>query len=190
MGKYDYVEKIVEIPEDVSVEVNEKKVKVSGKKGSLMKDFSHAPVTIVKENNHIKVYVRYGRKKEAAVVGTIASHIKNMILGVSKGFTYRMKIVYSHFPINVKVMGDKGLVVIENFIGERAPRYAKIYGNVKVTVQGDDVVIEGIDINEVSQTAANIQSATKIRNKDPRVFLDGIYVYQKAVGDEVFWKII
>jgi len=101
-----------------------------------------------------------------------------------------MKIVYSHFPINVKVMGDKGLVVIENFIGERAPRYAKIYGNVKVTVQGDDVVIEGIDINEVSQTAANIQSATKIRNKDPRVFLDGIYVYQKAVGDEVFWKII
>ncbi|MHA1238736.1 MAG: 50S ribosomal protein L6 [Candidatus Odinarchaeia archaeon] len=190
MGKFEYLEKIVEIPENIQVEVNGKKVKVTGERGTLEKDFHHAPVNISKENNKVKVYITHARKKEAATVGTIARHIQNMILGVSEGFTYKMKIVYSHFPINVKVLENENKVIIENFIGERAPRFAKIYGNVKVSIKGDDIIIEGNDIEEVSHTAANIQAATKIKDKDPRVFLDGIYVYQKLVGDRVFWKII
>ncbi|MEM2546448.1 MAG: 50S ribosomal protein L6, partial [Candidatus Bathyarchaeia archaeon] len=109
-------------------------------------------------------------------------HIKNMITGVSKGFTYKLKIVFSHFPISVKVQ-DK-TVVIENFAGERGPRKAKIIGDVKVKVSSEDIIVQGIDLEAVSQTAANIEQATKVKGKDPRVFLDGIYIYERAEGME------
>ena len=104
----------------------------------------------------------------------------NSIKGVTNGFTYKLKIVYSHFPISVKVKNN--IVSIENFTGERSPRIAKIVGNTTVIVTGDDVITSGISIEAVSQTAANIQKATKIKNKDPRVFLDGIFVYERHEG--------
>ncbi|TRO43562.1 50S ribosomal protein L6, partial [Candidatus Bathyarchaeota archaeon] len=122
------------------------------------------------------------RKKEASLVGTINSHIQNMITGVEKGFLYKLKIVFSHFPISVKVQ-DK-VVLIENFTGERRARKAKIIGDVKVKVESEDVTVEGINLEDVSQTAANIEQATKVKNKDPRVFLDGLYVYERKEGIE------
>jgi large subunit ribosomal protein L6 len=57
-------------------------------------------------------------------------------------------------------------------------------GDTKVTVKGEDIIVQGISLEDVSQTAANIQNSTKIRNKDPRVFLDGIYVFEKHEGLE------
>jgi large subunit ribosomal protein L6 len=105
-----------------------------------------------------------------------------MITGVKKGFTYKLKIVFSHFPISVKLK-DK-TILIENFTGERTPRKAKIIGNVQVKIQSEDVIIQGINLEEVSQTAANIEQATKVRRKDPRIFLDGLYVYERAEGME------
>ena len=93
-----------------------------------------------------------------------------------------MKIVYSHFPVTVKVEGKK--VLIKNFQGERAPRISIIKGNTKVVVKGDDVIITVPVLTDVSQTAANIQLKTKVKNKDHRVFLDGIYKYSKSKGIE------
>jgi large subunit ribosomal protein L6 len=90
--------------------------------------------------------------------------------------------VFSHFPISVKVQGKT--VVIENFTGERRARRVKTIGDVKVKVQSEDVVVEGINLEDVSQTAANIEQATKVKKKDPRVFLDGIYVYERNEGME------
>ena len=174
------VTKSIEVPENVEVEVKGRTVTVKGPKGVLTKDFSHAPVSITHENNVVTVKAYWPRRREEAIVGTISSHISNMIKGVTEGFVYKMKIVFSHFPISVRVDGDQ--VLIENFTGEKSPRRAKIIGDTKVTVKGDDIIIEGIDINAVSQTAANIQQATKIKNKDPRVFLDGIYVYETSSG--------
>jgi len=75
-------------------------------------------------------------------------------------------------------------VTIENFTGERSPRIAKIMGDAKVMPKGDDVTVQGINIEDVSQTAANIERATKIKKKDPRVFLDGIYTYERHKGME------
>jgi large subunit ribosomal protein L6 len=105
-----------------------------------------------------------------------------MITGVAKGFSYKLKIVFSHFPISVKVQGKA--VVIENFTGERRARRVKMIGDVKVKVQSEDIVVEGINLEDVSQTAANIEQATKVKKKDPRVFLDGIYVYERNEGME------
>jgi len=148
----------------------------------LTRDFSHAPVSIQLDGNTIKVKVEWPRKREASLVGTISSHIQNMITGTTKGFTYKLKIVFSHFPISVKVEGRK--VLIENFTGERSPRVAEIVGDTKVKVKVDDLIVQGTNLEDVSQTAANIQQATKIKKKDPRVFLDGIYIYERLEGME------
>jgi large subunit ribosomal protein L6 len=103
-----------------------------------------------------------------------------MMTGVAKGFTVKLKIVFAHFPVSVKIQDD--WVIIENFQGEQRPRQARIHGDVKIAVEGDDISVQGINIEQVTQTAANIQQATKIKKKDPRVFLDGIYVFEKSEG--------
>jgi large subunit ribosomal protein L6 len=172
----------VEIPDGVEGMLEGRTVTIKGVKGELIRDFSHAPIRIRMEGKTVTVEASWPRKKEAALVGTIHSHIQNMIKGVTKGFTYKLKIVFSHFPITAKVKGRT--LTIENFTGERSPRTAKIMGDTKVTVKGDDIIVQGISLEDVSQTAANIQNATKIRIKDPRVFLDGIYVYEKQEGLE------
>jgi len=103
-----------------------------------------------------------------------------MLKGVTQGYRYELRTVYAHFPVTVKVDERAKVLKIENFTGEKTPRYAKIVEGVKVNVKGEDLSVEGIDLNSVSQTAANIQDSTKIKKKDLRVFLDGIYVSGKG----------
>jgi len=170
----------VPIPEGVDVFVEGKHVRVEGPLGVLERDFSHASVDIRRDSGELLVEAVWPDKRRRALVGTIRSHVKNMITGVTKGFTYKLKVVSAHFPMTIRVEKDR--VVIENFSGERKPRVAKILGGVRVEIENEDVIVKGIDIQNVSQTAANIQNATRIKKKDPRVFLDGIYVFEKGEG--------
>ena len=174
------ISKTIQVPDNVNVSLDGKKVNVKGAKGSLMRDFSFATIAIEGDGKNIRIWAKWPRKKEAALVGTITSHIQNMITGVTKGYSYKLKIVFSHFPISVKLQGKS--ILIENFTGERRARSIDLIGDVKVKIEPDDIIIEGINLEHVSQTAANIEQATRVRNKDPRVFLDGIYVYERNEG--------
>jgi large subunit ribosomal protein L6 len=174
------VSKTVQVPDEVNLTLHDKMITVKGAKGLLTRDFSFAPIAIESEGKNVRIWAKWPRKKEAALVGTIYSHINNMITGVTKGYQYKLKIVFSHFPISVKLQ-DK-TILIENFTGERRPRRIKLIGSVKVKIEPEDIIVEGINIEQVSQTAANIEQATRVRNKDPRVFLDGIYVYERNEG--------
>ena len=176
------ISKTIQGPDGVDVSLAGKKVTVKGNKGTLTRDFSFVPISIEANGKTIRVWAKWPRKKEAALVGTIYSHIQNMISGASKGFSYKLKIVFSHFPISVKVQGKT--VLIENFTGERRARRVKMLGDVQVKVQTEDIIVQGINLEDVSQTAANIEQATKVKNKDPRVFLDGIYVFERSEGME------
>ncbi|NIO37481.1 50S ribosomal protein L6 [Candidatus Bathyarchaeota archaeon] len=176
------ISETVEIPEEVEASLEGRKVTIKGPKGTLIRDFSHAPVSIELQGKKIRVWAEWPRKKEAALVGTLQSHIRNMITGVQQGFKCKLKTVFSHFPISVKVQGKT--ILVENFTGERSPRRVRIMGSAQVMVQGDDIIVQGLNIEDVSQTAANIEQATKVKRKDPRVFLDGIYVYEKGKGTE------
>ncbi|TRO54297.1 50S ribosomal protein L6 [Candidatus Bathyarchaeota archaeon] len=173
----EIVENHVTVPEDVDLTLDGNKVAVTGAKGKVVRDFAHAKLNMDYHGRVLRIWVENPRKKQAALVNTITSHVKNMVTGVSEGFTYRLKIVFIHFPMNIQVRESR--VDINNFVGERQPRYANILPGVKVSVEGDDIVVTGNDVEKVGQTAANIQEATKIRNKDLRKFLDGIYVYKK-----------
>jgi large subunit ribosomal protein L6 len=173
----EIVESIIPIPEDVQVALDGKKVTVTGQKGKVTKDFSHVKLQLSTVPAGFLIRAVNPRKLEVALVGTIGSHIKNMIKGVTEGYVYKMKIVFVHFPMTVKIIGRE--VHIENFVGERKARIASIIGDTKVSVKQDDVIIEGIDKDDVGQTAGNIHQRGKIRNKDLRKFLDGIYVYSR-----------
>lgn len=170
----------VPIPQGVTVSIkpNSNHTTIKGPKGSLERPFRSTSVKVLVEGNKVVVRKDLARKKEKAVVGTYASHIQNMMVGVTKGWTYTMKAVFNHFPIKMVIKGDE--FHVENFLGERAPRTARIMKGVKVTVKGADVTLEGIDLADVSQTAANIENCTKIRNKDIRVFQDGVYITKKG----------
>ena len=166
----------IDVPEGVDITLNDE-VNVNGPQGKLSRKFIYPKITIKQEEDKIVLETQFPKKNDKAMIGTIRSHITNMIQGVTDGFTYHMKIVYAHFPMTVKVTGNK--VTIENFLGERHPRTAKIVGSAKVQVKGEEVTITGINKEDVGQTMANLEQATKIKGRDPRVFQDGIYLVSK-----------
>lgn len=167
----------IEVPEKVHVTVDKGTVKVKGPKGEVSKRLSHPKVKVEVKGKHVVVSSELPRKAEKALVGTYGAHIRNMMHGATDGFEYKMKIVYAHFPIKASVKGD--VFLIENFLGEKFPRKTRILGSTKVSVKGDQVVLQGPNVEDVGQTAANIERATKIRGFDPRVFQDGIYIIEK-----------
>ncbi|MCS7122141.1 MAG: 50S ribosomal protein L6 [Archaeoglobaceae archaeon] len=179
---HTFIERVVKIPSDVSVvvegdDVKGYLIKAKGPLGENSRVLKFREIYIEKFNNLIKIYSNNTKRRYRAMIGTFAGHLENLIKGVKDGFEYRLKIVYSHFPIKVKVEKDE--VIIENFLGETVPRKAKIVGKTKVEVKGQEVIVKSVDIEDAGQTAANIEKATKIKRKDPRVFQDGIYIVKK-----------
>ena len=75
---------------------------------------------------------------------------------------------------------DKNEIVVKNFLGEKIPRRALILPGVKVRLDKDIITLESSDKEKAGQTAANIESSTRITDKDRRVFMDGIWMIEKA----------
>jgi large subunit ribosomal protein L6 len=180
MARIETLQRTVPIPDQVTVQVEGRTVRVKGPLGSLQEDLSHLPVSINVNDKRVEFETTWPRKREIGMLGTAAAHVRNMLKGVTQGYRYELRTVYAHFPVTVKVDEKAKVLRIENFTGEKTPRYAKIVEGVKVDVKGEDISVEGIDLKSVSQTAANIQDSTKIKKKDLRVFLDGIYVSGKG----------
>jgi len=172
----------LDIPEGVTVTYEKPIITVQGPLGKTYKNFKKIPVTIEIADNKILFKAQGIRDKSRAIMNTSRSIINNLCEGVIDGYTIKMKVVFSHFPINVKVEGKT--VLIENFQGERAARKTNIWGETKVVPKGDDIVITGHVLTDVSQTAAEIENGSRVKNKDHRVFLDGIYKFEKKKGIE------
>lgn len=179
--------KKIRVPNEVEIKVEGKRIEVTGPKGKLVKDFSNPMlddyIEIKLDNNELIISNTSNKRKIKAMVGTIYAHVKNMILGVTKGYKYYMKIHYVHFPISVetKTQGNKTDILIKNFLGERKPRIVTLE-NVIVEVKGDLLILKGIDKEILGNSAGKIEQATKVKNKDRRIFTDGIYLFKKEVG--------
>ncbi len=170
----------INVPNNVNVKIDGLKVTIKGPKGEVSKDFSYVKgIEIKLEGKKIILETSFADRRKKALFYTLLRHLQNMITGVTKGYRYYLKIIYTHFPTTVKVVGDE--VQITNLIGEKVVRKAKINKGVKVTVKGEDIIVEGSDIEAVAQTASNIELASKIRGFDRRVFSDGIFLYKKEV---------
>jgi large subunit ribosomal protein L6 len=168
----------IKIPEGVEVEIDGEKIIVTGKEGTNERQFDLSSLKMEKKNNEIILEDKKATKKEKRRIYTITAHIKNMIKGVQEKFEYTLKICFSHFPITVEVKGNEAL--IKNFLGEKVPRKAKIPKGAEVNVNGDIIIVKSSDIEIAGQTAANFETATRIPNKDRRVFQDGIFITSKC----------
>ena len=168
----------VKIPGGVKASLEGMHLRVTGPKGQLSRNVRFPQVTVTCDGNEVVIATESRRKEITAMVGTLEAHTKNMFRGVTEGYEYRMKVVYSHFPIQLKLQGNK--LEIANFLGEKKARHARIEQGVTAKVGNDEVVLTGIDRELVGTSAANIEHATHIRDRDPRVFQDGIYMVQRG----------
>ena len=175
-------QRTVKVPDGVKVEVKARKVTVSGPRGTLTREFKHIQLDIILQDpSTVRVDMWFGKRKAIACIRTICSHIENMITGVTKGYLYKMRFVYSHFPINVTLSGRT--VEIRNYLGEKLVRRVKLVDGVdyvRTADVKDQIELSGNDINAVSLTAANLQQTTKDVAHDIRKFLDGLYVSEKG----------
>ncbi|CAM9309889.1 unnamed protein product [Ascophyllum nodosum] len=172
--------RFVDIPDDVDLDVKSRIVTVKGPRGELSQSFKHLNLDIQKAGNKLRVDLWFGNRKQLACIRTICSHVENMITGVTRGYLYKMRFCYAHFPINVSITGRT--VEIRNFLGEKRVRRVQLAEGVdylRTADVKDQIELSGNDIKAVSMTAARIQQSTSVKRKDIRKFLDGIYVSEK-----------
>ncbi len=166
----------VEIPANIQVEIKGTEITVKGSLGANSRHFNDSLLKVSKEGNKLMIKPsehKVLKGKALMAEKSFAKVMKNDIEGVSKHFEINMQVVFAHFPVTVEAKGDT--VSIKNLIGERAPRTCKIAGTTKVEIKGQAVRLYGTSLEDVTQTAANIRKACKIRFKDGRVFQDGVY---------------
>lgn len=120
----------------------------------------------------IKIIGKPTRRKTAQAY-SVKAHIRNFNQGTQEEYSKELQVIYAHFPVTIEVKNST--VYIKNFLGEKQPRVANIHGNAKVEVNGQTIKIKGHNKEDVGQTANNLRRATRITNKDNRIFQDGIY---------------
>ncbi|VVB76808.1 50S ribosomal protein L6 [uncultured archaeon] len=168
----------LELPKDIKAKISEDGtvITLSGKLGSTSKIVNRMLIEAKVEGSKIVFEpTPNGKlaKKADLAARSLVAELKSASVGVEQGVERDMKILFAHFPISVDIKAKE--VHIKNIFGEKFPRVAKIVGDTKVTVKGQDVHIAGVDEYDVGQTAANLHRLSSQRNKDGRVFQDGIY---------------
>ncbi|MCJ1301767.1 hypothetical protein MMC08_004568 [Hypocenomyce scalaris] len=190
--RYIHSSEILTIPEDVKVHIKSRLITVEGPRGKLVKNMAHLSVSFSHTSkNIINIELHHGARKNVATLRTVKTIINNLIIGVTKGFKYKMRYVYAHFPINVSIEknSETGLyeVDIRNFIGEKIVRRVTMQPGVDVEPSKnvkDEIQLTGNSLENVSQSAADIQQICRVRNKDIRKFLDGLYVSERGNIEE------
>lgn len=170
---------VIELPDGVTASIDHTDLTVEGPNGTVTKRLWYPQIEVRVDDDTIVLETTADDAKTRATIRTFESHIQNILHGVTEGWEYEMEVVYAHFPMQVRVEG--GEVVIENFVGERAPRRTRIHGDTTVDIDGETVLLSGPDKEAVGQTAADIEQLTRISGKDTRVFQDGVYISRKPV---------
>ncbi len=170
----------VELPKGVSFAVRGRTLHAKGPLGEVRRPFPAdvLDLAVAGTTATLTLKIPPNRKQSRALLHTWAAHVANLAGSLSRGVEARMKVVAAHFPMKVQVKGEE--LVIENFLGEKYPRTTRLAAGTKAAVEGEFVVLTGYDVEQVGQSAANIERVTHIRDYDPRVFQDGIYLVERA----------
>ncbi|MHB8352716.1 MAG: 50S ribosomal protein L6 [Thermoplasmata archaeon] len=168
------------IPEGIEVRFEGREIVVRGPAGEIRRVFPADALGLrrVPDGLELTLKLPAHRKKARALLNTWIAHTNNLLTGARVGFEAKLKSVAAHFPMKLQVKEDH--LLIENFLGEKFPRTAEILTGVSASVEGEFVLLRGPDIERVGRCAATIERTTHIRNYDPRVFQDGIYIVERA----------
>jgi large subunit ribosomal protein L6 len=167
----------IDIPEGVSCEISGNKFSCNKGASNLSISIDIPKTTIQIKDQKVIFSCNKGGKKEYKIVKSYLAHIKNLFEGINKKFVYKLEACNLHFPMTLKV--DKDVLLINNFLGEKVPRRAKILPGVEIEIKGLKIFLSSSSKTSAGQTAANIEKATKIRFRDRRIFQDGIFITEK-----------
>lgn len=175
------IEEKISIPEGFSCEYKNQIIICKKDSINLFRKIDVSDIEIKIKDSVITLYCKNATKREKKIINSFIEHIKNMFKGMNEKFAYKLEACNVHFPMTLKIEGNK--LAINNFLGEKTPRYAEILPNVDVDIKGQVITLASHDKEAAGQTAANFEKATKVRNRDRRIFQDGIYITQKP-GDK------
>jgi large subunit ribosomal protein L6 len=171
----------IELPEGVTAVVEGSVLTVKGKEGEVKRNFTHPRVKMITAGNKVTLNASKATKREKTIIGSFESHIKNMVAGVQNKFLYKLKVCSGHFPMNVAVAGKE--MVVKNFLGESVPRKVDIPEDVDVKVNGDIVEIKSVNKELAGVAASRIEHLCKIKGRDIRIFMDGLWLTHKGGKD-------
>jgi large subunit ribosomal protein L6 len=164
----------VKVPEGVKVEVKKEEVVLGFNDLSKGIKFNCKKINVSNAGGSIEVSLKgKENRKSVAELYSLKAHILKVFKGFNEPYIKKLEVVYAHFPVSIEI--KKNEVLIKNFLGERIPRIASIIPGVEVKVEGQKITVKGFDKDGVGQTASNIVRSVKIKNKDIRVFQDGVY---------------
>jgi large subunit ribosomal protein L6 len=168
----------IEIPSGISAEIIGNEIIMRKNNGEIKRKLNNLIETEIKENK-IFLKSRKSTRKEKRIFGSMKAHIKNMIIGLTEGFKYKLQAASIHFPITLKIDNEKNELLVKNFLGEKKDRVIKIFPGVDVKINKDIIELESPDIEKAGLTASNIEKGTKVRFRDRRIFQDGIFITEK-----------
>lgn len=179
------IQEAIDVPSDIIVNCDRKKIICKKDLLELSRDLNIPSASVIIEAGKINIIVEKASKIELTRIKTLIAHIKNMFAGLHKPFIYVLEACNVHFPMNFKLEKDR--IIINNFLGEKVSRLAIIEPNVKVEIKGTKIILTSHDLEAAGRTASNIERATKIKNRDRRIFQDGIFIVERPSqgGDEV-----
>lgn len=141
----------INIPDNVKVNFEGLNVNVEGPKGNLEKSFL-GPVTIEKKDNSIVIHKNDNSKFARSLHGTVRQIINNMILGVTEGYSKSLTIEGIGFKASLQ--GSN----LNLSLGYSHPITVTPEKNVKFSVEGNNIIVSGIDKEAVGRVAALIKS--------------------------------
>jgi large subunit ribosomal protein L6 len=175
------IQESVSIPEGISCKLEKSKIICSKGSNSLEREFLDVGTELKVEGSDLKIVCLKSNKNNLKKIRTLLAHLKNMFEGLNEKFVYKLEAANVYFPMTLKKEGD--YLIVTNFLGEKTPRKSLILKGVNVEIKGKEIFVTSHDKELAGQTAANIERATKVRNRDRRVFQDGIFIVSKP-GDE------
>ena len=175
------IQENIEIPEGIECSYIDGILRCKNGDIALSKDISLREVSIEIKNNEIVFSAEKANKTTKNLIASNKNHIRNMFKGLDEKFSYKLEACNVHFPMTLKI--EKDILSINNFLGEKISRHAKILPEVEVKINGSSIIVSSHSKELAGQTAANIETATKVRGRDRRIFQDGIFITEKP-GDK------
>jgi large subunit ribosomal protein L6 len=141
----------ITIPTGVEVNINGNTVAIKGKKGQLTHE-AHQLVTVQQDAGEIKISVKNNSKSAKALSGTTRALLQNNVTGVSEGYQRKLEI------IGVGYRAQTQGKILNLTLGFSHPVNFPIPEGITIeTPSQTEIVIKGIDKQQVGQVAANIR---------------------------------
>lgn len=142
------------IPSGVTITVDQDTIKVTGSKGTLETPQLDG-ITVKQEDGFVVVTRADDEPKNRAKHGLMRALLNNMVVGVTQGFTKKLEL--NGVGYRVAMQGTD----LKLNIGFSHDVIYKVPAGVTVTTEQNNMIVSGIDKQQVGQVAAEIRALKK-----------------------------